>query len=108
MGKNQNDKSRMTAVHAVATGEAVPLSRVPDAVFAEKVLGDGIAILDMLTATSIMPSKSEGRRLIQQGGLTLNEEKVTAIDRVLTIADFAEDYAVVKCGKKKFFRVNLV
>ena len=45
MEKNQNDKARITAVHAVATGEAVPLSRVPDAVFAEKVLGDGIAIL---------------------------------------------------------------
>ncbi len=41
----EQKKKRILAVHAVANGEAVPLSRVPDAVFSERVLGDGIAVL---------------------------------------------------------------
>ena len=41
-GRNQR---HICAIHAVATGEVVALSRVPDAVFSEKVLGDGVAIL---------------------------------------------------------------
>ncbi len=43
--KHQDTKEHICAIHSVATGEAVPLSRVPDAVFSEKVLGDGIAVL---------------------------------------------------------------
>ncbi len=81
---------------------------MPTVELSKDVLSSELAILDMLTQTGIMPSKSEGRRLIQQGGLSLNEEKIMDINHMMTDADFAEGYAVVKCGKKKFFRVNLV
>lgn len=81
---------------------------MPTVELPKDALDGNLAILDLLTQTGIMPSKSEGRRLIQQGGLSLNEEKVTAINRSISADDFAEGYAVVKCGKKKFFRINLV
>ncbi len=81
---------------------------MPTVELAKTAVDASIAILDLLTQTGIMPSKSEGRRLIQQGGLSLNDEKVTEIERMVTAADFANGYAVVKCGKKKFFRINLI
>ncbi|MGV3026482.1 tyrosine--tRNA ligase [Clostridium thermobutyricum] len=62
-------------------------------------------LLDALVSVKIFPSKSEGRRLIQQGGVTLNNEKVTDIQRLLTIDDFKDGSAMLKRGKKKFFKL---
>ncbi|WP_436512436.1 tyrosine--tRNA ligase [Clostridium thermobutyricum] len=62
-------------------------------------------LLDALVSVKIFPSKSEGRRLIQQGGVTLNNEKVTDIQRLLTSDDFKDGSAMLKRGKKKFFKL---
>ena len=62
-------------------------------------------LLDALVSVKIFPSKSEGRRLIQQGGVTLNNEKVTDIQRLLTSDDFKDGSAMLKKGKKKFFKL---
>lgn len=63
--------------------------------------------LDVLTEGAVFPSKSEGRRNIQQGGLTINEEKVESVEASLTEADFKEGVAMVRKGKKKFYRIIL-
>ncbi|ENZ03237.1 tyrosyl-tRNA synthetase [Clostridium thermobutyricum] len=63
------------------------------------------SLLDALVSVKIFPSKSEGRRLIQQGGVTLNNEKVTDIQRLLTSDDFKDGSAMLKKGKKKFFKL---
>ena len=62
----------------------------------------GKKLLDVLTAAKILDSKAEGRRLIAQNGLTLNDAKVSDVDYVLSANDFP---AVVRKGKKKFFKV---
>ncbi|MBQ2697448.1 MAG: tyrosine--tRNA ligase, partial [Clostridia bacterium] len=69
--------------------------------------GDAIGILDLLTKTAIAPSKSEARRLVQQGGILVNDKKVEAIEEVVAKDAFAEGYIVVKKGKKNFFKVEL-
>lgn len=67
---------------------------------------ENAGILDVLVHTKILPSKGEGRRLIQQGGLTLNDDKVEDFNRVLSKEDFnADGYAIIKKGKKKFFKL---
>lgn len=71
------------------------------------VVADGINILDLLTLVKLIPSKGEGRRLIQQNGLSLNGEKVTAVDLTVTAEMFADDGLVVKKGKKTFLRLVL-
>ena len=70
-------------------------------------LGDGMNILDLLTLVNLIPSKGEGRRLIQQNGLSLNGEKVTAVDMMVTSDMFGEDGLVVKKGKKTFLKLVL-
>lgn len=66
----------------------------------------GKKLLDVLTAGKVFASKSEGRRLIQQNGLSLNDEKVTDADYVLSDTDFADGEAIVKKGKKKYYKLT--
>lgn len=71
-------------------------------------LTDGkIGVLDLLLKTKLTASKGEGRRLVQQGGITINDEKVTDVMKELTAADFAEGQLIIKKGKKVFHKVVL-
>ena len=65
----------------------------------------GSKLLDVLAAGKIVASKSEGRRLIQQNGIALNDVKVSDVDYILTEADFTDGAAIVKKGKKKYFKL---
>ena len=65
----------------------------------------GKKLLDVLTAGKVFASKSEGRRLIQQNGLSLNDSKVTDVDYILQESDFKDGEAIVKKGKKKYFKL---
>ena len=66
---------------------------------------EGQKLLDILVAGQVFESKGEGRRLIKQNGLSLNDAKVTAPDYVLTDGDFTDGEAIVRKGKKKFYRL---
>lgn len=65
----------------------------------------GKKLLDILTAGKVFASKSEGRRLIQQNGLSLNDKKVKDVDYILEDSDFKDGAAIVKKGKKKYFKL---
>ncbi len=65
----------------------------------------GKKLLDVLVAGKVFASKGEGRRLIQQNGLSLNDAKVADPDYVLSDGDFTDGEAIVKKGKKKFYRL---
>ena len=65
----------------------------------------GKKLLDILVPGTVFASKGEGRRLIQQNGLSLNDAKVADADYVLADSDFHEGEAIVKKGKKKFYRL---
>ncbi|ORU01280.1 Tyrosyl-tRNA synthetase [Anaerovibrio sp. JC8] len=62
-------------------------------------------LVDVLVAAEVFGSKGEARRLIQQNGLSLNDEKVSDPDYVLSDSDFTDGEAIVKKGKKKFYRL---
>lgn len=68
---------------------------------------EGLTILDLLANIKLIPSKGEGRRLIQQNGLSVNGEKVTDVNMPVTEDLFADDGMIVKKGKKVFHRVIL-
>ena len=65
-----------------------------------------VAVLDMMLKAGMIKSKGEGRRLIQQGGVTLNDEKVTDVYAALAKADFDND-VIIKKGKKVFRKFSL-
>ena len=66
----------------------------------------GEKLLDVLTRGGVFASKGEGRRLMKQNGLSLNDEKVTDEAYVLTETDFAtDDKAIIRKGKKKHYQI---
>ena len=66
-----------------------------------------IQVADLLVKTELAPSKAEAKRLIKQGGISVNDEKVTAFDAALTKEDFVKGEIILKKGKKVFHKVTL-
>ena len=70
--------------------------------------GGSIDVLTLLVKCGLAASKGEARRLVQQGGVTVNDEKVTAIERTFGCEQFTGDGVVIKKGKKVFHKAVLV
>lgn len=71
-------------------------------------LAGGIKLLDLLVRTGLTPSKSEARRAVQQGGVYLNDEKVSDMELVITEKDAPDGQLMLQRGKKSFCRVRFV
>ncbi|MFZ2257298.1 MAG: tyrosine--tRNA ligase [Clostridiaceae bacterium] len=68
----------------------------------------GRSLMDILVEAQVFPSKSEARRNITQGGVTLNDEKVEDLTKTLESTDITDGAAMVRRGKKKYYRMILV
>lgn len=97
-------KKAQDAANALFSGGA-DMSNVPTVTVSRDVLGT--SLLDVLANNKIVPSKSEGRRLIQQGGLSINGEKVVEVSRALIEEDFKDGSALIKRGKKNYNKIEL-
>lgn len=64
-----------------------------------------ISILDAIILTGIAPSKGQARTLVTQGGITLNDNKIEDINYCLSDNDFTDGYAILKKGKKVFYKL---
>ena len=69
----------------------------------DMIINGGVNLLDALVLAKVIPSKGEGRRLIQQGGIFLNNEKVTDFNAVIP-AELLDEGAIVRKGKKTFHK----
>lgn len=79
-------------------------SHMPETVLTDDDFTDGsIMLLDMMVKAGIIKSKGEGRRLITQGGVSVNDEKATDPNMSFTTDDFANEI-IVKKGKKVFHK----
>ncbi len=72
---------------------------------ADDFVDDAIAVNEVLVKAGIAKSKGEGRRLIEQGGVSVDDVKPTSPVAVISKADFDKGYVVVKKGKKIFIKV---
>ncbi len=80
---------------------------MPTTTYAKAELDEGKDLITMLVDTKLAATRSEARRLIQQGGVTVNDVKITEIERKFTTADFDADGAlVIKKGKKGFHQIK--
>ena len=83
------------------------MSNVPSTTLTEADLTDGsIGILDLMVRCKLAPSKKEARRLVEQGGVTVNDEKVADVNTAYT-AQQLSDGLMVRKGKKVFHKVSL-
>ena len=71
----------------------------------KSIIDRGILLSDLLFLSKIVPSKSEGRRMIKQNGISINGCKENSIERVITIDDFKNNDLIIQKGKKQFKKV---
>ena len=82
------------------SSENMPATQLPEARFTDGKIG----AIELLVACGLCASNGEARRLIQQGGVAVNDQKVASIDVTFDQAQFAGDGVVIKKGKKVFHR----
>lgn len=82
-------------------------ANMPTTELAAAELAAGIDIITLLANCGLIASKSEGRRLIADGGVYLNNERVSNIEQMVTSADFEDSKALLRKGKKVYHQVVL-
>jgi len=104
-GKEEAEKAREASKALFAGGGDD--SNMPTTTLDASALTDGkIGIMDLLVACKLAPTKSEARRLVQQGGVTVDEVKVESIDFAVTEAQLKESVKIRK-GKKAYHRAQM-
>ena len=101
-GEEEANKAQ-TAARALFAGGSDDSSMPTTKLTADQLTDGSIDVLSLLTACGLISTRSEGRRLIQQGGLVINEEKITSIERSYTEADLRAGLKIRK-GKKVFHK----
>ena len=103
-GEKEAEKAKKTAEELFGTkktSEDMPVVEMDI-----KLIEGGINILDLLVEANIAPSKSEGRRLIEQGGIKINQEKEKDVDRTIFEKDLKEKTLAIQKGKKTFIQIK--
>ena len=98
-------KKAKEASHALFAGGGVSAHMPTVEVTADDLYNDKLDIMAVLVKASLCESRSDARRAVQQGGVSVDGEKVTDISTSYTLDDFAGEGKVVKRGKKKFAKV---
>lgn len=102
-GEEEAKKAEESAKALFSGGNAADM---PTAVITEADLKDGsIDILGLLVGSSLAASRAEARRNVEQGGVTVNGEKITDIRKAYTPEEIMTEDFVLKRGKKKFCKV---
>ena len=105
-GKEEADKAQEAA--RALFGNKADTNNMPSTNLAsEDFTDDEIAILDLLKKCSLIPSNKEGRRLIEQGGISVDDEKVTDVYAKINKQSFEKGYVIIKKGKKVFHKAIL-
>lgn len=105
-GTDEAEKARDAARKLF--GGAADAENMPTTVLSENDWTDGtVGLLDLLVKTGLAPSKGEGRRLVIQGGVSVNDEKIADPATVITQSDFKDGNLVLKKGKKSYHKVIL-
>ena len=100
-GEEEADKARSAAEALFGGGS--DLSNVPTVEIVKADLEK--SLLEILLAGGVFPSKAEGRRNMEQGGVSIDDAKITDISHKIKEEDFKDNYLLVKKGKKKIYRI---
>ncbi|MBD8916035.1 MAG: tyrosine--tRNA ligase [Pseudobutyrivibrio sp.] len=103
-GEEEAAKAREASKALFTTGSA---ANMPTETITDDIFTDGnVDILQLLISANLATSRNEARRAVEQGGVSVNGEKVTDTHASYTKDDFAEEF-ILKKGKKKFCKVTL-
>ncbi len=102
-GKEEADKA-VSAAEALF-GKGAKGAEVPGTTISKDDFQENSNIIDMLSLLELIASKGEGRRLIQQGGIYINDERIDSIDYTLDDSDFKDGSLMIRKGKKVYHKL---
>ena len=102
-GKEEADKAQEAA--RALFGNKADTDNMPSTeLSAENFTDGGIGILDLLKKCGLTPSNAEGRRLVQQGGVSVDDEKITDPRAQIGLSSFEKGHVIIKKGKKVYHK----
>ncbi len=104
-GEEEANKAQQAAKALFSGGMdegSIPFTEMDPAAFE-----NGIGILDLLKDVGLTKSNGEGRRLVEQGGISIDDVKVESIDKQINLADFKDGKIMIKKGKKVYHQVRI-
>lgn len=105
-GKEEAEKAQEAA--RALFGSKQNTDNMPSTALTADDFADGeIAILDLLSKCGLIPSKKEGRRLIEQGGISVDDEKITDVYAKVPKTAFEKGHVIIKKGKKTFHKASV-
>ncbi|MDD3997906.1 MAG: tyrosine--tRNA ligase [Sphaerochaetaceae bacterium] len=108
-GQQEADKA-LEAARALfgASLSASARESVPSALLSASTLSEGIGVLELFAMTDLCKTNSEARRLVEQGGASINDRKITDIKQLIDDSWLDEDgELLLKAGKKRYFRITV-
>ena len=103
-GKEEAEKAQNAAKALFGSGNDI--SNMPSTTLASSDMPEeGINIMDLLLRTGLAPSKGEARRLVNQGGVSVDDRKITDFSENILSDAFEKGYIILKKGKKAFHKV---
>ena len=106
-GQEAAEKARETS-RALFYGQGMDLASIPTAVIPGRQMEQGQEAYLLLVEAGICPSRGEARRLIAQGGVSVNDRRVETFDQKIFKGDFRDQSLLVRIGKKRFHKIVLV
>ena len=103
-GKAEADKAQ-EASRAAFGGGNLDEAAMPTSVIAPERLENGIPIMELFHEAGLANSRSEARRLVQQGGAYINEKQYRAIDTIVGSDLLEENALLLRAGKKRYHRI---
>lgn len=105
-GKEEADKA-LEAARSVFGSGAVSANMPTTELSVADFTDNNISVIDVLIKTKLVSSRGEARRLIEQGGVLVDDEKVQAINALIPLSAFEKGFVVIKKGKKTFHKAIL-
>ncbi len=102
-GQEEADKALQAA--KALFGAGVDTENMPSTeIAADLFIDNAVSVIDLLVATGLVTSKGQARRLIEQGGITVDDEKIKDFNETISIDKFDKGYVVIRKGKKVFHK----
>ncbi|MFQ5708244.1 MAG: tyrosine--tRNA ligase [bacterium] len=105
-GVAEADRARAASQSAFG-GKAHNMAAIPSTILKTADLEGGLLVVDLFERVGLAPSKSGARRLIEQGGAYVNENRITSIDATVDLSSLQNEMLVLRAGKKRYHRVLL-
>ncbi len=104
-GEEAAREARAATAAAFGGGGDKDIGSLPTTSVARARLEAGVSPAELFTEVGLTPSRKEAKRIIEQGGLYVNDERIDSLERLLTVRDLGPEGMILKAGKKKIHRV---